>query len=116
MNIEEIIDVEQLRSNTDGDAALVSDLVAIFEQEFPKLEAELLPEKAQSRLTISRAAHKLRGSLLALGARCTSLAEQIELHAKQWDEHHMADRCHELISQARLVTPAIHALLQRGEP
>jgi HPt (histidine-containing phosphotransfer) domain-containing protein len=74
------IDLVHLARQTDGDADLETELLAMFEAQAAKLGARLmLPDVgAQAKADI---AHRLRGSALAIGAhRVAAAAERTESH------------------------------------
>jgi HPt (histidine-containing phosphotransfer) domain-containing protein len=74
---EPAIDRAHLARQTDGDAALEVELLALFDRQSGTLLAELSVEgPARRRADI---AHKLRGSALAIGAgRVASAAQELE--------------------------------------
>jgi HPt (histidine-containing phosphotransfer) domain-containing protein len=111
-----IIDVNQLRRNTAGDRELLSELITVFQQELPSMQSALLAGLTQQDgTTIGRAAHKLKGSLLVLGARCASTAERLELQAPHGCGATMYDLSAELELKVAQVIPALRTLLQTGE-
>ena len=74
------IDLVHLARQTDGDAALESELLAMFDAQAAKLSARLALAEvgAQTKADI---AHRLRGSALAIGAhRVSAAAERAERH------------------------------------
>jgi len=72
---EPAIDLVHLARQTDGDAALEVELLALFDRQSANLLAQLAVDGA-ARADI---AHKLRGSALAVGAgRVASAAETLE--------------------------------------
>ena len=111
-----IIDVDQLRRNTSGDRELLSELITVFQQELPSIQSALF--KGRGNLdapAIARAAHKLKGSLLVLGARCASTAERLELQARDGCGAAVHDLSAELVLKVAQVIPALRTLLQTGE-
>jgi HPt (histidine-containing phosphotransfer) domain-containing protein len=72
---EPAIDLVHLARQTDGDAALEAELLALFDRQSANLLAQLAVDGA-GRADI---AHKLRGSALAVGAgRVASAAQTLE--------------------------------------
>jgi len=74
------IDLVHLARQTDGDAALESELLAMFDAQAAKLAARLALSEvgAQAKADIS---HRLKGSALALGAwRVAEAATAAETH------------------------------------
>ena len=67
---EPILERDDLRKSTDGDPDLLRQLLALFQTERPgwvrEIEAALA---ASDRVALERGAHRLKGSLLTLGAR-----------------------------------------------
>ena len=111
-----IIDVDQLRRNTSGDRELLSELITVFQQELPSMQSALLAGLTQQDgTTIGRAAHKLKGSLLVLGARCAVTAERLELQARDGCGAAVHDLSAELVLKVAQVIPALRILLQTGE-
>lgn len=114
--LEQIIDIDQLRRTTCRDRDLLSELIVIFECAMPRFEEELgIGIAGQDAALIARTAHKMKGSLLALGARCAQLAEQLELHAKQGFGVEVRDASLELTAQVRLVALVLHSLEKDGD-
>jgi HPt (histidine-containing phosphotransfer) domain-containing protein len=75
-----VLDLVHLARQTDGDATLEAELLAMFDCQAAKLSARLaLPEVGfQAKSDI---AHRLRGSALAIGARrVAAAAEATEAH------------------------------------
>ncbi len=73
------IDLVHLARQTDGDEALESELLAMFDQQSAKLVVRIRSSDSGRRLR-SDLAHRLRGSALAVGAgRVASAAEAVEL-------------------------------------
>ena len=79
MNSDEpAIDLVHLARQTDGDAALEVELLALFDRQSATLLAQLAVDGA-ARGGRADIAHKLRGSALAVGAgRVASAAETLE--------------------------------------
>jgi HPt (histidine-containing phosphotransfer) domain-containing protein len=74
-----VIDLVHLARQTDGDAALEDELLALFDKQAANLVARLSAE-GESRLAKADLAHKLRGSALAIGAgRVASDAQELEI-------------------------------------
>lgn len=75
---EPAIDLVHLARQTDGDAALEVELLALFDRQSGTLLAELSVE-SPARRRRADTAHKLRGSALAIGAgRVASAAQELE--------------------------------------
>ena len=75
---EPAIDLVHLARQTDGDAALELELLALFDRQSGKLLDELSVEVPARHLRADMA-HKLRGSALAIGAgRVASAAQRLE--------------------------------------
>ena len=75
---EPAIDRVHLARQTDGDAALEVELLALFDRQSGKLLTELSVE-GPARRRRADMAHKLRGSALAIGAgRVASAAQRLE--------------------------------------
>src|SRR5271167_1222011 len=78
---EPAIDLVHLARQTDGDAALEAELLALFDRQSANLLAQLAVDGAARADRADRAdiAHKLRGSALAVGAgRVASAAQTLE--------------------------------------
>ena len=72
---EPAIDLVHLARQTDGDAALEAELLALFDRQ----SANLLAQLAVAGAARADIAHKLRGSALAVGAgRVASAAQTLE--------------------------------------
>ena len=72
------IDLVHLAHQTDGDEALESELLAMFDQQSAKLIVRIAASENARRLR-SDIAHRLRGSALAIGAgRVAQAAEAVE--------------------------------------
>lgn len=74
-----VIDLVHLARQTDGDAALEAELLALFDKQAANLVARL---SADGLSSIAKAdlAHKLRGSALAIGAgRVAGSAQDLEI-------------------------------------
>ena len=114
--INTIIDLDALRRNTSGDRDLVSELIEVFQQELPKIQSVILASRVSGDgNAISRSAHKLKGSLLVLGARCASIAERLELQARDGCGSAVHDLSTELDMKVAQVIPALRTLMQTGE-
>jgi len=75
---EPAIDLVHLARQTDGDAALELELLALFDRQSGKLLGELSVEVPARHLRADMA-HKLRGSALAIGAgRVAGAAQTLE--------------------------------------
>jgi HPt (histidine-containing phosphotransfer) domain-containing protein len=75
---EPAIDLVHLARQTDGDAALEAELLALFDRQSANLLAQLAVDGA-ARAGRADIAHKLRGSALAVGAgRVASAAQTLE--------------------------------------
>lgn len=95
MNTVEAVNREVLTRNAGGDEELVSELIEIFQSELQGVKATL--ERAmvgRDARAIAAAAHRLKGSLLTVGATCAALAEEIELMAHKGDLF-LLERLHE---------------------
>ena len=113
---EMIIDVQQLKEAAWGDPEVVLDLVDAFEDEYPHMRVAL--DLACSNLDsteMQRAAHTLKGALLVLGARCSTLADLLEQSSASTRPAEMAAVANELILQASQVGPALRLLIATGE-
>ena len=75
---EPAIDLVHLARQTDGDAALELELLALFDRQSANLLAQLAVDRG-ARAGRADIAHKLRGSALAIGAgRVASAAQTLE--------------------------------------
>jgi HPt (histidine-containing phosphotransfer) domain-containing protein len=73
-----VIDLVHLARQTDGDAALEAELLALFDKQAANLFARLSAD-SESRMAKADLAHKLRGSALAIGAgQVASTAQDLE--------------------------------------
>jgi HPt (histidine-containing phosphotransfer) domain-containing protein len=111
-----VLDVRVLRCNTLGDNELLGELIDAFQQDLTKvLEAIDAGVRNRDRLTLSRAAHKVKGSLLVVGANCASTAEALEREALV-DYGPLAGRLSvRLKTQLLEVVPALKDVLDNGE-
>lgn len=74
------VDLDALRRNISGDRDLLAELLNVFRLELPDIRsATAAALRREDGPELARVVHRLRGSLLALGARCSSLAEQLEI-------------------------------------
>jgi HPt (histidine-containing phosphotransfer) domain-containing protein len=72
------VDLVHLARQTEGDAELEAELLALFDRQSVSLLAELAADRA-ARAGRADIAHKLRGSALAIGAgRVASAAQTLE--------------------------------------
>lgn len=115
--VSDIIDIEVLRRNTAGDRDLIAELIGIFQQELPSIQSAILAGRvAADGNAIARSAHKLKGSLLVLGARCAATAaESLELQARNGYGPTVHDLSAKLDRKVDEVVPALQTLLQTGE-
>jgi PAS domain S-box-containing protein len=82
-------DPDTAMASVDGDAALLAEIVRIFREESPRTMAEIDRAIRDSEAaSLDRAAHRLKGSLGAFGARtATALARQLETMGRSGDLH-----------------------------
>jgi HPt (histidine-containing phosphotransfer) domain-containing protein len=112
----DIIDVVLVRRNTSGDSDLIRELIDVFQQELPKIQSSILAgRQSADGPAIGRAAHKLKGSLLVLGARCSSIAERLEIQALAGFGPSVHDLSTQLELEVNNVVPALRTLLNTGE-
>jgi len=75
---EDAVDLGELLSHTDGDRALVAELVTIFQTEAPGMLSDIrCAVEAHDARALESAAHRLRGSVGSFGARLASDAALI---------------------------------------
>jgi two-component system, sensor histidine kinase and response regulator len=79
------IDWQQALDALDGNRPLLIELIDIFGEECPKLEAEISSAiEGNDVARLRRAAHTMKGSLLHLAAgRAVAVAERMEAYARQ---------------------------------
>jgi HPt (histidine-containing phosphotransfer) domain-containing protein len=112
---ETIINVSLVRRNVSGDTALLRELVAIFREELPVMNSALLVAFALGdAVAIKAAAHRLKGSLSALGAICWSTVDQLEDCAQNGALGRARTLFDELQSELREVAPALEEVIARG--
>ena len=79
-----IIDIPAVSRIVSGDVGLLRELVHIFKEELPGMTSTLVEAfRKGDSVAAAVAAHRLKGSLSALGARCCSTAEQLEASARK---------------------------------
>src|SRR5512140_1228202 len=111
-----ILDVEVLCRNVSGDSGLLTELVQIFAQELPNLREGLeAAVRTHDPRQVAKAAHRVKGSLVTLGARCAQSAERLEKAAlgRSWQE--VEAEAQHLAQELELVVPALRDVLGRGE-
>jgi HPt (histidine-containing phosphotransfer) domain-containing protein len=114
--IGDIIDVDVLWRNLCGDRDLLSELTNVFQQQLALIQAALVKARATADgPAVAKAAHKLKGSLLTLGARCAATAEQLELEARNGFGSAVRDLSAELDLKVAKVAPALRTLLEKHE-
>src|SRR5262249_28744084 len=79
------VDWEQALEALDGNRPLLIELIDIFREECPKLEAEIASAIEGNDVSrLRRAAHTMKGSLLHLAAmNAVAVAERMEAYARQ---------------------------------
>ena len=111
----EVIDIASVRRTVSGDVELLAELVEMFGLELPGLRARLATAlQNEDRKAVSHAAHRLKGSLATLGARCVVTAERLEKGALSGTAEEMHRLAAQLESELDEVVPVMRSLLQTG--
>jgi signal transduction histidine kinase/CheY-like chemotaxis protein len=77
----DVLDAEQALAQVDGDMAVLAELIALFRAEVPRALAAIRDGLGNTdAAAVARAAHRLKGSLVTLGARAAS-AEAMRMEA-----------------------------------
>jgi HPt (histidine-containing phosphotransfer) domain-containing protein len=112
----ESIDLDILRRNTLNDLDLLSELVDAFQSELPSVLSDISNgDLHHDSDVIAKAAHKIKGGLLILGARCAQTAEQLEMQARNGWTDSVHDLCAELEYNAKRLVPTLQTLVLKGE-
>jgi HPt (histidine-containing phosphotransfer) domain-containing protein len=87
------VNLPELLARVDHDLVFLSELIAIFKVEFPKLLRSLQESVALRDLaSVETASHALKGMLSALSVtRSSAIASQIEQHARAGETAGMAE-------------------------
>jgi CheY-like chemotaxis protein/HPt (histidine-containing phosphotransfer) domain-containing protein len=108
----EILDEALLVSRVEGDPELLTDIVGLFLDEYPRLvdEIRMALDKRDAK-TVQRGAHSLKGSASNLAARMASEAAlKLERLAQAGDLVHADRLLHELESELERLKPALLAV------
>jgi signal transduction histidine kinase/DNA-binding response OmpR family regulator len=111
----EMLDVQKLEQNMDGDAEMLRDIVETFLRDLPQRERELQESLARRDApTLARAAHTMKGLLLTLGAKpAADVALQLEILARCGNLSEAEGLAKELRLELTQLTPALRELLRR---
>jgi len=111
----EMIDLQKLDQNMDGDAEMLRDIVDAFLRDLPQRERELQESLGRRDApTLARAAHTLKGLLLTLGAKpAADVALQLEILARCGNLGEAEGLARELRQELAQLTPALRELLRR---
>jgi len=111
-----VIDVVGVRRTVSGDIDLLSELVGILQDELPGMRSALqLAAARRDGPAVALAAHRLKGSLSALGAVCASTAARIEQAARFGSMETVNPLAAQLESEISNVVPALQTLLNSEE-
>jgi HPt (histidine-containing phosphotransfer) domain-containing protein len=109
----EVIDLPTVVRTVSGDMELLAELVGVFQKELPGMRSALLVALTNGDpAAVSSAAHRLKGSLLVLGALCASTAENIEQAARLGSLEEASLLATKLESEICNFVPAIQTLIK----
>jgi HPt (histidine-containing phosphotransfer) domain-containing protein len=105
------VNLPELLARVDHDLVFLSELIAIFKVEFPKLLRSLQESVAQENLaSVETASHALKGMLSALSVtRSSAIASQIEQLARAGETAGMAEQLKLLECQVADLVPVLEA-------
>ncbi len=109
------VDLQQALETLDGNRQLLVELVAIFQEECPKLRAQIETALAAQDLpTLRRAAHTLKSSLAHLSAEAgRATAEKMELSARQQNLQAASELWPRLQTQLDQLNPILKEFTQQ---
>jgi len=105
------VNLPELLARVDNDRVFLSELIAIFKVEFPKLLQSLQQSVAQENLaSVETVSHALKGMLAALSVtRGAAIAAQIEQLARAGETAGLAEELKRLESEVADLVPALEA-------
>jgi CheY-like chemotaxis protein len=112
----QVFDLDELLERVEGDRALLTELVRLFQEETPRL-LELVRTSARNLdfAELERAAHGLKGACANLGARPAARAAlAIELSARQSMGDDLDALVAQLETETRNLDRALHAVVGDG--
>ena len=112
----EVLDMERLQQNMEGDAEVLQDIVSVFLRDQPALERELSEAlQREDSATLARAAHTFKGLLLTLAARpAADAALRLEMLARSGQLVDAQPAWRELQTQLARLQPVLGSLLRRA--
>ena len=112
------VNLPELLARVDNDRVFLSELIAIFKVEFPKLLRSLQESVAQENLaSVETVSHALKGMLAALSVtRSAAIASQIEQLARAGETAGLAEELKRLESEVADLVPALEAGAEGAQP
>ena len=112
------VNLPELLARVDHDRVFLSELIAIFKVEFPKLLRSLQESVAQENLaSVETVSHALKGMLAALSVtRSAAIAAQIERLARAGETAGLAEELKRLESEVADLVPALEACAAGAQP
>jgi len=112
------VNLPELLARVDNDRVFLSELIAIFKVEFPKLLQSLQQSVAQENLaSVETVSHALKGMLSALSVtRGAAIAAQIEQFARAGETAGLAEELRHLESEVADLLPALEAGAEGAQP
>jgi HPt (histidine-containing phosphotransfer) domain-containing protein len=112
------VNFPELLARVDHDRVFLSELIAIFKVEFPKLLRSLQESVAQQNLaSVETVSHALKGMLAALSVtRSAAIAAQIEQLARAGETAGLAEELKRLESEVADLVPALEACAAGAQP
>ena len=105
-------DRNYLLESVDGNAEIAREIVALYVNESPAMIGRLAKLiELEDTEAIESAAHRLKGAMLAIGARAAAIAAELEEHAEAGE----LDRCREKFALLTLEAKALNQALIDGE-
>jgi two-component system, sensor histidine kinase and response regulator len=106
-----VVNLPELLARVDHDLVFLSELVAIFKVEFPKLLQSLQESVAREDLAVvETVSHTLKGMLSALSAtRSAAIAAQLEQLARAGETAGLAEELRRLECEVPALVPALEA-------
>jgi HPt (histidine-containing phosphotransfer) domain-containing protein len=105
------VNLPELLARVDHDLVFLSELIAIFKVDFPKLLRSLQESVAQENLaSVETTSHALKGMLSALsGTRSSAIASQIEQLARAGETAGLAEELRLLECEVADLLPTLEA-------